>query len=116
MQGIDVLGYAASAFVILTFYMKEMVPLRTAALCSNVCFLAYGVSLKLGPVVVLHVALIPLNLWRLSQALASKQPCHWLSHQRASALAETGCARPVSSSLRGFHTARGSIATVDMRG
>jgi hypothetical protein len=82
MQGIDVLGYAASAFVILTFYMKEMVPLRAVALCSNVCFLAYGVSLKLGPVVVLHAALIPINLWRLSQALASKQPCHRFSHQR----------------------------------
>jgi CRP/FNR family cyclic AMP-dependent transcriptional regulator len=82
MQGIDVLGYAASAFVILTFYMKDMVPLRAAALCSNVCFLAYGVSLKLGPVVVLPAALIPINLWRLSQALAIKQPYQWLSHQR----------------------------------
>ena len=43
MQEIDVLGYSASAFVILTFYMKEMVPLRAIAICSNVCFLAYGV-------------------------------------------------------------------------
>jgi hypothetical protein len=71
MQAIDVLGYAASALVFLTFYMKEMAPLRAAALCSNVCFLAYGISLKLGPVVALHAALIPINLWRLSQAL----PC-----------------------------------------
>jgi CRP/FNR family cyclic AMP-dependent transcriptional regulator len=82
MQTINALGYAASAFVVLTFYMKEMVPLRAAALCSNVCFLAYGLSLKLGPVVVLHAALIPINLWRLSQALACKQPHHWLPHQR----------------------------------
>ena len=82
MQAIDVLGYAASAFVVLTFYMKEMIPLRAIALCSNVCFLAYGLSLTLGPVVVLHAALIPINLWRLSQALGCKQPHDWLPRQR----------------------------------
>jgi hypothetical protein len=83
MQAIDVLGYAASALVVLTFYMKEMVPLRAAALCSNVCFLAYGVSLKLGPVVALHAALIPINLWRLSQALSWQHELHrWLRRQR----------------------------------
>jgi CRP/FNR family transcriptional regulator, cyclic AMP receptor protein len=83
MEAIDVLGYAASAFVVLTFYMKEMVALRTAALCSNVCFLAYGLSLKLGPVVVLHAALIPINLWRLWQVLScGEQPYLWLTHQR----------------------------------
>ena len=83
MQTIDVLGYAASAFVVLTFYMKDMAPLRAAALCSNVCFLAYGISLKLGPVVVLHAALIPINLWRLRQSLSGGQlPYRWLPHQR----------------------------------
>jgi CRP/FNR family transcriptional regulator, cyclic AMP receptor protein len=82
MQAIDVLGYAASALVFLTFYMKEMAPLRAAALCSNVCFLAYGLSLKLGPVVALHAALIPINVWRLSQALSCrKEPYRWLRLQ-----------------------------------
>jgi hypothetical protein len=37
---VDLLGYSASALVALTFYMKEMAPLRMVALCSNVCFLA----------------------------------------------------------------------------
>jgi hypothetical protein len=68
MQAIDLMGYAASALVFLTFCMKDMVPLRAAALCSNVCFLGYGLSLELGPVVALHAALIPINLWRLWQA------------------------------------------------
>jgi hypothetical protein len=83
MQAVDVMGYAASALVFLTFYMKEMVPLRAAALCSNLCFLAYGISLKLGPVVALHAALIPINLWRLAEVLsAGKAPCRWLPYQR----------------------------------
>jgi hypothetical protein len=83
MQAIDVLGYAASALVFLTFYMKEMIPLRAAALCSNLCFLAYGISLKLGPVVALHAALIPINLLRLSQSLACRKDLHrWLRRRR----------------------------------
>jgi hypothetical protein len=81
MQVIDVLGYAASALVFLTFYMKEMVPLRAAALCSNVCFLAYGLSLKLGPVVALHAALIPINLWRLAELLCANEPDRGLPYQ-----------------------------------
>jgi hypothetical protein len=87
MQAVDVMGYAASALVFLTFYMKDMIPLRAAALCSNVCFLAYGLSLKLGPVVALHAALIPINLWRLSEALAGRKDVHrWLRRQRLALL------------------------------
>jgi hypothetical protein len=62
MQSVDALGYAASLLVAVTFYMKDMVPLRAAALCSNVHFLSYGLFLSLGPVALLHAALIPLNV------------------------------------------------------
>jgi hypothetical protein len=75
MSAADLLGYIASALVVLTFYMKEMAPLRAAALCSNVCFLGYGLCLHLGPVVLLHTALIPINLVRLVQS----QPSEWQS-------------------------------------
>jgi hypothetical protein len=71
MTVLNVVGYVASALVVITFYMKEMVPLRVAALCSNVAFLIYGVGLGLGPVVLLHGMLIPLNAWRLMTALPS---------------------------------------------
>ncbi len=71
MTVLNVVGYVASALVVITFYMKEMVPLRVAALCSNVAFLIYGVGLGLGPVVLLHGTLIPLNAWRLMTALPS---------------------------------------------
>jgi hypothetical protein len=87
MQAVDLMGYAASALVFLTFYMKDMIPLRAAALCSNVCFLAYGLSLKLGPVVALHAALIPINLWRLWQAASCKEFDRWLPYQRLHLLA-----------------------------
>jgi hypothetical protein len=66
---IDISGYLASGLVLVTFCMKDMVSLRIAALCSNVAFLVYGIGLELMPVVVLHGALVPINLWRLTSAL-----------------------------------------------
>jgi hypothetical protein len=58
-------GCLASSLVFLTFYMKDMVPLRLVALCSNVAFLIYAGGLHLAPIFVLHAALIPINLRRL---------------------------------------------------
>ena len=73
-MSLNLIGYVASALVVLTFYMREMVPLRAAALCSNICFLAYGASLELGPVIVLHATLIPINVLRLIQELPMGPP------------------------------------------
>jgi CRP/FNR family cyclic AMP-dependent transcriptional regulator len=63
---VDCSGYIASLLVFLTFYMKDMVPLRVVALFSNVAFLVYGGALHLWPVILLHGALIPINIWRLT--------------------------------------------------
>jgi hypothetical protein len=62
---IEMVGYAASALVFLTFYMKTMIPLRVVGLLSNVAFMAYGFFGGLYPVLVLHAILFPLNCVRL---------------------------------------------------
>ena len=67
MSWVNVLGYAASAAVLATFWMTTMIPLRIVALASNVLFCSYGYLDHLYPVLVLHAALIPVNLWRLTQ-------------------------------------------------
>jgi hypothetical protein len=61
-------GYAASSLVLATFCMRQMVPLRVVAICSNFAFLTYGISLHLMPIVVLHTLLVPINVRRLSQS------------------------------------------------
>jgi hypothetical protein len=71
---VDCVGYVASVLVLLTFYMRHMVPLRVAALCSNLAFLAYGSAMHLIPIVLLHGALIPINGWRLVSALRQDDP------------------------------------------
>jgi CRP/FNR family cyclic AMP-dependent transcriptional regulator len=73
MRAIDFIGLLASALVLLTFTMKAMVPLRIVALCSNCAFLIYAIELELVPVLVLHMSLVPINAWRLWQALKSAE-------------------------------------------
>jgi len=61
----DLLGYAASCAVLATFLMRTMVPLRLVAILSNVLFLVFGYLQNIHPVFVLHLALLPINFWRL---------------------------------------------------
>jgi hypothetical protein len=70
---VDLAGYVASSLVFLTFYMKDMIPLRVIALCSNVAFLFYAGTLHLAPIFILHSALIPINARRLL--------CAWREHR-----------------------------------
>lgn len=76
MHSADVLGYAASALVFLAFYMQSIFWLRVIALASNVCFLGYALSMHLVPVMVLHVALMPVNAWRLLEHLRGAYRVH----------------------------------------
>jgi hypothetical protein len=64
-------GYLAGGFVMAAFLMKTMVWLRLFALCSNLAFIVYGLGLGLQPVWVLHLLLLPMNGWRLLEALAA---------------------------------------------
>ena len=64
-------AWLAAALVFASFFMKTIVPLRTMAIASNLAFIAYallgwgqGVFDKVLPILVLHGALLPLNLWR----------------------------------------------------
>lgn len=61
------IGYSAAICVFVTFYMKTMIPLRVAGIVSNVLFVAYGYYSNAYPVLFLHLALLPLNIWRLHQ-------------------------------------------------
>jgi hypothetical protein len=66
------IGYVASALVLAAFGMKDMVNLRIVAICSNIAFIVYGIALSLLPVLILHVILLPLNGWRLMEALKQR--------------------------------------------
>jgi hypothetical protein len=67
MQVGELFGYAASLLVFAAFYMKSMVSLRVVAIASNVAFITYAWIDGLTPILLLHGALVPLNLLRLFQ-------------------------------------------------
>jgi len=64
---VDALGYLAAGIVFLTFCMQTMLALRVIAIASNLAFVLYALAADLTPILVLHGALLPLNLLRLAQ-------------------------------------------------
>jgi CRP/FNR family transcriptional regulator, cyclic AMP receptor protein len=71
---IVIAAWLSAVLVFSSFFMKTMVPLRTVAVCSNISFityallgLKYGVFGRVYPILVLHAALLPLNVVRLRQ-------------------------------------------------
>lgn len=67
------LGYGAAALVFMTFTFKSMTALRSMAIASNVMFIAYALSAGLQPVLLLHAALLPMNLLRLIECLRERK-------------------------------------------
>jgi len=67
MDWVNLLGYAAAASVLATFCTRTMIPLRILALVSNVLFCLYGYLDNLYPVLILHLVLFPVSLYRLIQ-------------------------------------------------
>ena len=63
MSSGEVFGYIASALVFMTFYMRTMLPLRIAAMVSNVAFIAYalidGLTPRLAALCMILMMLVP---------------------------------------------------------
>jgi CRP/FNR family cyclic AMP-dependent transcriptional regulator len=68
-QTVELIGFAASALVFLTFCMQTLLPLRLIAAASNVLFIIYAGVAGLTPILILHGLLFPVNIWRLLQQL-----------------------------------------------
>ena len=69
MGWIEATGYLASALVFATFCMKTMIPLRFAAIGSNVAFIVFAFAGHIYPVLVLHTVLLPMNVWRTHEMM-----------------------------------------------
>ena len=70
----QIMAWTAAVLVFASFFMKTIVPLRSVAIVSNVVFIGYallgfqhGIFDKVLPILVLHLALLPLNIIRLNE-------------------------------------------------
>ena len=70
MTMVEFMGYVAAGLVFATFCMKTMIPLRIVGITSNVAFLLYAWPAGVVPLFLLHSALLPMNIWRLTQIRA----------------------------------------------
>jgi hypothetical protein len=70
----EAFGWLASSLTLATFMCSDMRRLRCVALGANAAFIAYGALAHLWPVLVLHLLLVPVNLWRLAGAMGVRTP------------------------------------------
>jgi hypothetical protein len=94
MSWIDLTGYLASVSVLATFCMGTMGSLRAVAILSNVLFITYGLELHLYPVLLLHLALLPINLLKMAQSRGARgRMSGWLTRVRSRQPGEGGAQR-----------------------
>ena len=65
MNYIEIIGYLASAFVLLSFVMKEMTKLRILNSIGCGFFIAYGVLLFSWPIIITNAAIVCVNVFYL---------------------------------------------------
>jgi CRP/FNR family transcriptional regulator, cyclic AMP receptor protein len=63
----ELLGYTAAGFSLLAYSMRTMLPLRIAAIGSNMFFIAYAGLLGIYPSLFLNLILLPFNCYRLAE-------------------------------------------------
>lgn len=59
----------AGLLVCVSFFMKTIIPLRVVAIASNLGFILFGILTRSWPVLLLHSALLPINLFRAIQMI-----------------------------------------------
>ncbi|HEY5091219.1 MAG TPA: cyclic nucleotide-binding domain-containing protein [Polyangia bacterium] len=65
----EAIGYLGAVFVIATYAMRTMIPLRSVGLASNVILLGYAVASHAIPDMLLEAIVLPLNSARLVQMI-----------------------------------------------
>lgn len=66
---IEAIGWIAALFTLGAYSMRTMLPLRVFGVMANIAFAAYGALVPIYPTLVLHLVLLPFNLWRLWEIL-----------------------------------------------
>jgi hypothetical protein len=69
----EVIGYAASALVVLSLTMTSVVRLRTISLVGSLTFVVYGVLIESIPIVITNAAIAVINVWFLRNELGLRR-------------------------------------------
>jgi hypothetical protein len=69
----ELIGYVASALVVVSLAMTSVVKLRTISLAGSLAFVVYGVAIESIPIVVTNAAIAVLNVWFLRAELGGRR-------------------------------------------
>lgn len=69
----EVVGYVASAIVVLSLTMKSILRLRLIGLAGSLAFFAYGVLIGSIPIAITNVVIMGIHLFFLRKLLGSKE-------------------------------------------
>ena len=69
----ELVGYVASALVVMSLAMTSVVRLRAISLIGSLIFVLYGVLIESVPIMVTNVAIAMLNVWFLRAELGGKR-------------------------------------------
>lgn len=70
MNPVELIGYLASALVVLSLTMRSIVRLRVLSTIGGVVFTAYGLLIGSWPIVLTNTAVALVNIWNLRRELA----------------------------------------------
>ncbi len=71
LTGVELVGYLASALVVLALTMTSVVRLRMLSLCGAVTFFSYGVLIESVPIMITNGSIAVINVWFLRKEFAS---------------------------------------------
>jgi hypothetical protein len=74
LNGVELVGYLASALVVLALTMTSVVRLRMVSLCGSLTFLVYGALIGSVPLLITNGSIAMINIWFLRREFASGGP------------------------------------------
>ncbi len=74
LSGVELVGYLASALVVLALTMTSVVRLRMVSLCGSITFFVYGVLIDSVPIMITNGSIAVINVWFLRKEFASGRP------------------------------------------
>jgi hypothetical protein len=74
LSGVELIGYTASALVVLSLTMTSVVRLRMVSLCGSVTFFVYGALIDSVPIMITNGSIAIINVWFLRKEFGSGGP------------------------------------------
>jgi len=74
LSGVELVGYLASALVVLSLTMTSVVRLRMVSLAGSITFFVYGTLIDSIPIMITNGSIAVINVWFLRKEFASGGP------------------------------------------